>query len=205
MRYPVEDTFKCKTKSQGPTKWIYDKRIQIFIEFNTFLRTENLVKNSQNSSGKDGSNKKQRSNLIYSKIRISHTKTILHRKINCYLIQKLTAFFAIKITDEDSEVEMTKEKRERLDRKLWKKKFPGGIPLSPVSGINTRGRRLLGRVVWSQRGQARTGKTSRGWRQTVWSWWTRGSILFRFRQTSSNSKGSWQVQRRRLLLRSHEP
>ena len=128
----IEDTFKCKTKPQGPTKLIYDKRIQIFIKFNSFLKTENLVKNNQNSSGRDGSNKKQRSNLIYSKIRISHAKTILHRKIICYLIQKLTAFFAIELTDEDSEVEMTKERRERLDRKLWKKKFPGGIPPFPV-------------------------------------------------------------------------
>ena len=42
-----------------------------------------------------------------------------------------------------------------------------------------------------------------------WSQWTRGSVLFRFlfrfRQTSSNSKRSWQVQRRIFLLRSNEP
>ena len=151
----VEETFKSKTKSQ----WFLKKRIQIFIEFNIFLGTENFAKNRQNSSGRNGSNKKQRSNLIYGKIRISHTNKILHRKINCYLKQKLITFFAIKITDsiqipsiedilgaeteheddeteeedEEREVEMTKVVRKRLDREPWKKKFPGGKPPFPVS------------------------------------------------------------------------
>ena len=34
--------------------------------------------------------------------------------------------------NEESEVEMTKEELERLDRELWKKKFPGGHPPYPV-------------------------------------------------------------------------
>jgi hypothetical protein len=132
----IENTFKNNTKPQGPAKPVNDKKFQIFIEFKTFLKNENFkTKNSQDLPEKDGSNKNQRSNLINNKIRISHAKSKLHRKSICYLIQKLTVFHKIEITDEDCELpvaEMTKEKRDRLDRKLWKKKFPSGIPPFPT-------------------------------------------------------------------------
>ena len=144
----VEDTYKSKIKSQ----WISQKRVQIFKKFNVCMGNECYNNTCQKSSGKNGTKTKQRSIQIFNKIRTSHTNAILHRKIICYLGQKINAFYVIKFTEdilgaeteteheeietdeesEDSEVEMTEEEQERMDRELWKKKFPSGHPPYPV-------------------------------------------------------------------------
>ena len=92
----VEDTYKTKTKS----RWISQKRIQNFKNFNVYIGNVNNNNTIQKSPGKNGTNMKQRSILIYNKIRTSHTNAILHRIIICYLGQKINAFSVIKFTED---------------------------------------------------------------------------------------------------------
>ena len=105
--------------------------------------------------------KKQRSTQIFNKIRSTRINANLLGKIICYLRLKIITFYVIKFTDilgakteseneevendeesDESDVEMTEEEQDRLDRELWRKKFPSGYP--PISGQNSRGSSLLG-------------------------------------------------------------
>ena len=134
----IEDTFKNKTNPQGPAKPGADRRFQIFIGLKNFLKNENF-QNNQNFRGNDGPNKNQRSFLIKSKIRIPIEISKFHMKSFNYILRNLNVFHKIKIeiTDYDYDyelpfAEMSKEKREQIDRKLWMRKFPNGIPPYPT-------------------------------------------------------------------------
>ena len=92
----VEDTYKTKTKS----RWISQKRIQNFKNFNVYIGNVNNNNTIQKSPGKNGTNMKQRLILINYKIRTPNTNEILHREIICYLGQKINAFSVIKFTED---------------------------------------------------------------------------------------------------------